>query len=127
MKQLNIGFMLLAAGLLLLQGCAGPQERPDDVPVEERSVNGEQAVEGDGTAESAGLAMAAVIFLLQWLPLLPLMVVGVIVYLVVLLGLGTFSPAELRLMLRVTQVYRLAPAHMRHTILNTVGPMEGTK
>ncbi len=64
MKRLNTGLLLLAAGLLLLQGCTGPQQRPEDVPVEERSINGDQQAaaeaeaEGAAGAESTAMAMA---------------------------------------------------------------------
>jgi O-antigen/teichoic acid export membrane protein len=75
----------------------------------------------------AGIAMAAVVWLLRWLPLLPLMAAGGIVYLAVLLGLGTFTPTETRLLLRISQIYRLTPARVRHAILHTAGLMEGMK
>jgi len=75
----------------------------------------------------AGVAMAVVVWLLRWLPLLPLVAAGGIVYLVVLFGLGTFTPAETRLLLRVSQIHRLAPARMRHAIVHIAGPTEGTK
>jgi|GEM_PF-1680479 len=75
----------------------------------------------------AGITMAAVVWLLRWLPLLPLMAAGGIVYLAVLFGLGTFTPTEVRLLLRLSQIYRLAPARVRHAILHTAGPTEGMK
>lgn len=75
----------------------------------------------------AGIAMAAVMWLLRGLPLLPLVAVSGIAYGVVLLGLRTFTPTETRLLLRASRIHRLAPARIQQTILQFSWPRERTK
>lgn len=62
MNVFRSGVVAISVALLLLQGCSGSQTRPEDVVVEDRSLNveetqgeGQQAVEGGRGAESQGL------------------------------------------------------------------------
>ncbi len=72
----------------------------------------------------AGLLMASSVWLLRgftvWLPI----VTGGMVYLAALLGLGVFTPVEMRLLLRLPLLARLAPAQVRQLDRPSAGPTE---
>jgi O-antigen/teichoic acid export membrane protein len=75
----------------------------------------------------AGLAMAAVLWVLRGWHLALLVAAGGIVYLGMLWVLGVFTPAEVRFFLRVSRIYRVMPTRMRGAIMCTAKPSEGVK
>lgn len=64
----------------------------------------------------AGLAMAAGLWGLGWLPLGLVALAGGVVYVIALVVLRVFTPAEMHVLLRISQLYRLAPQKLQRDL-----------
>jgi O-antigen/teichoic acid export membrane protein len=75
---------------------------------------------------AAGLTMATTFWLAQNLPVPIVLALSGTAYLVALLVLRVFSPAETYFVLRTCQIYRIMPVRLKRRILCDVGPIGGS-